>query len=426
MKTITIVSLVLGVLAWSVFGRSGGAALDVHEWGTFTVVSGSDGQPIQWYQPEEALSELPDFVYPRRQATNASLGGTPGLRKTGAGVLILNGSPSGFFVRMETPVLYFYPEKPMPVAAQVTMKNGFVTEWFPHFTPSAIGATPTEHTVTWDGELLAPSDAETAKLIPAVAGTRGAHYAHAREVPDAWQFRATKTNEADKFIFYRGAGNALPPYRVHALPNSKVLLSHAGDGGEIVSAFVLEVQANGARWAKLDALPAMKDNQGQTQVSAPMNTPLLPLVKAQTDLAAAMRDSLASAGLSVDEAKAMVATWRDVWFTEQGTRVLALLPRPWVDSVLPLKITPTPATLNRVFVARFEVFTPEREQSLLTLLFNADEKSGSMDKEKFRALHFDRFANAALARSQQLGEERIRQRFVELQKSPAAPATAAR
>ena len=105
MKTITIVSLVLGVLAWSVFGRSSGGALDVHEWGTFTVVSGSDGQPIRWYQPEATLSELPDFVYPRHIVPQAALQSFNSITKSGSGVLRLSGEPSGFFVRMETPVL---------------------------------------------------------------------------------------------------------------------------------------------------------------------------------------------------------------------------------------------------------------------------------------------------------------------------------
>lgn len=63
--------------------------LEVHEWGTFTVISGSNGQPIQWYQPHEALSELPDFVYPRQAKSVGRKGGNSEslnlLGKSGAG-----------------------------------------------------------------------------------------------------------------------------------------------------------------------------------------------------------------------------------------------------------------------------------------------------------------------------------------------------
>src|SRR4051812_15318516 len=96
--------------------------LEVHEWGTFTIVSGSDGMPLRWYQPEQALTELPSFVQ-----HNVAVG-----RKSGVGTLTLGSgrtSPSGDLVRMETPVIYFYPDRPTEVTVAVDFHQGRLTEW---------------------------------------------------------------------------------------------------------------------------------------------------------------------------------------------------------------------------------------------------------------------------------------------------------
>ena len=61
-------------------------------------------------------------------------------------------------------------------------------------------------------------------------------------------------------------------------------------------------------------------------------------------------------GLYPAEAAAMLETWGDSWF-EEGTRVFYIVPRPVVDSVLPLSIGPAPASTARVFVGRLELIT---------------------------------------------------------------------
>ena len=99
----------------------------------------------------------------------------------------------------------------------------------------------------------------------------------------------------------------------------------------------------------------------------------------------------------------MVATWQDYWFHEPGTRVLALLPRSWVDTVLPLTITPKPEKLARVFVARLELFTPSREQGLLSVVSDGPARPpGQQAALAVHDLGFGRFEQAALARLYQL------------------------
>ena len=72
---------------------------------------------------------------------------------------------------------------------------------------------------------------------------------------------------------------------------------------------------------------------------------------------------LISEGLYSDEAHAMLETWKDSWF-EEGSRILYVVPRAFVDSVLPLTITPAPVEMTRVFVGRVELVTPATQQAV--------------------------------------------------------------
>ena len=64
MKTPTIITL-LTAAALNVAqtedagGPSESVAMQVHEWGTFTVLQGSDGRPIEWYQAPSEIVDLP-------------------------------------------------------------------------------------------------------------------------------------------------------------------------------------------------------------------------------------------------------------------------------------------------------------------------------------------------------------------------------
>jgi hypothetical protein len=70
----------------------------------------------------------------------------------------------------------------------------------------------------------------------------------------------------------------------------------------------------------------------------------------------------------------MIETWRDSWF-EEGMRVVYLMPRAAVDRVLPLKITPAPKELQRVFVGRVEILSPATERAIRTAMETNDKKT---------------------------------------------------
>jgi hypothetical protein len=393
------------------------AKLDVHEWGTFTVLSGSDGAPLPWHDGLVLLDEVPPFV---------QINPWGGKRSAG---------PTGSTTRMETPVIYFYPEKALRVSASASFENGRITEWFPAAKRDGATFQPMLP-LTWEGDLLPPTDPAARALIPTVPLGKGDHYRHARAVPGAWIFRGTTPaprgkddadngKDADKFVFYRGVGNAVPPFRAQAESDGTLRFTHWGRGGAVGSAFALTVKDGAAHWSRLPRLAATLEDRADTHfdhVTASAISSMQPLDKAAASLADAVLGVLTEAGLTADEARAMVATWQGHWFRETGTRVLAILPRDWVDSVLPLTIQPTPTKLTRVFVARFEVLTQEREAELLALLNDADEpKAGSAQTKKFAQLDLGRFTQGALIRAQQMHSQRMAAQLELLRRAAQKP-----
>jgi hypothetical protein len=67
----------------------------------------------------------------------------------------------------------------------------------------------------------------------------------------------------------------------------------------------------------------------------------------------------------------MLATWGDSWF-EEGSRLIYIVPRQYVDSILPLTISPAPTQLARVFVGRIELVTPATENSIQAAIASHD------------------------------------------------------
>ena len=89
-------------------------------------------------------------------------------------------------------------------------------------------------------------------------------------------------------------------------------------------------------------------------------------------LCADLEGILVDQGLYPDEAYAMVETWRDSWF-EEGSRLIYVVPRGFIDKVLPLAIDPAPGQISRVFVGRLEVVTPATARAVETAVASNDE-----------------------------------------------------
>ena len=310
-----------------IFGADGTlpstAGLTVHEWGTFTSVAMPDGGAAEW-SPLSAKSDLPCFVL-RRSMFNQKI-------------------IQAYTVRMETPVLYFYSKQPQDVSAQVRF-DGSLTEWY----PQANGASD-QSVLGWNLKLKPGPDA----AYPTALGA--SHYFAARNT-DSTPLRAGDQDE--KMIFYRGAGFFQPPVSVAYR-----------DGGQIevrnqVAAPIPFVALFENRDGKI-AFRVLSAVSGSTTVAAPEAGNIGQL---KNDLASALE----AAGMYPKEAAAMIETWRDSWF-EHGSRLFYIVPRSFVDTVLPLTITPKPVRTERAFVGRVEMMPEWRLKAVESALSTGDAK----------------------------------------------------
>jgi hypothetical protein len=409
------------------------AKLTVHEWGTFTVLQAPDGTALTWYQGQNDVTPLPEFVTGAK-ATAARPAMPYSLGKATVQI--------SYAVRMETPVLYFYPDAPMEVKVTADFPQGFIAETYPHASKKGSSG-------TWQGKLL-PVTPGDLKTIPGADGPDGRHYAAARAVPDAWLFRqqpaATEKDkspapETDHFIFYRGAGNNL----------SRLITASTGDDHNfqvtntspdaVPVLFLLHVAEGKSVWKRFDKLapykfvqdqeamrtgkPPFFREEGRIQMTLPDATQ--PLAVSTAGLKAEMLGALEQEGLTKAEAAAMVATWDNLWFEEPGTRILAVLPQPWVDAVLPLQITPKPDAIERVFVARMEMISVARQNALVDVLFNKPADPAAA-REQLQKLALGRFARGAVDRAVSVKRNQVdadmRSRFAILSAPPAPPVAA--
>jgi len=392
MKTIT--SFLLVLTANVAFAQPNYTA---HEWGTFTSVQGGNGELLAW-RPLQT-SELPQFVYDWTK---------PGLNRVSPRAL---GGKAGLveLQRMETPVIYFYSADPMNVDVSVSFPKGLITEWYPQaerigpsapLDANAASGALAESRAVWKSLSIAPSSGNVpAQELP--QDESGSHYFAARETSaNLVQTRPAKQNnstrETEKFIFYRGAGSFKTPLRVTAAASGVVTLENTG--AEALSRlFLISIhRGDGSNYGTIAPLKnlAAKSSEHRQRGN---NWKHYPLADFQTEIAERMEAALVSQGLFPDEAKAMVNTWKDSWFTEEGTRVLYILPRRWTDEILPLTLNPAPKELVRVMVGRAEIILPDVEQSLSKAL--ADAQGGSpaaREKAVAELKKFGRFAEPAV------------------------------
>lgn len=377
-----------------------------HEWGTFTSIQGTDGIPILWQSLNSG--DLPLFVYNRTRAQDAALLGVSSVLGGGKGAM-------SAIQRMETPVIYFYSLKLQKVDVRVDFPEGNITEWYPQI--SKLGpAYGTNITAFIDPKQRAKSFIEWSQ-VQVTPGSQhelrteaaASHYYAAREtdaaeivvqppmvgIPLASLSNVPKAQN-EKFLFYRGLGNFASPLKARATTDNSVLIENVMDT-PLQHVFVID-QRQGKYAFSYHA--KLNEKQSMT-VPTSIRSSQIPIIESRVELLQAMRKSLASAGLFEKEAAAMVKTWEDSWFDEPGLRVLYVLPGNWVDSTLPLKITPAPTQSARVFVGRAELLAPAMEKNLqnLTHLYSmADDdqrQALALEVKKFR---LGRFTQAAFSR----------------------------
>lgn len=308
----------------------------VHEWGTFTSVSGSDGQPLYFHT---ALNDLPNFVSSAKMYDRKEW----------------------MYVRtsMETPVVYFYTKKAATVSVKVDFIGGAITDWYPAAKVERQSEKIKHGSIAWDKVELNPTEATD---FPIDSERPGSHYYAARET-DAVPLKLPGAKVHEKFLFYRGAGWFTQPLSLEARVGDKFVVRNTTDR-QAAAAFILQKTEQGLRFQSLGAI---KDKETSVQLSKDTVT----IENAGNQLVKA----LVAAGLFEKEARAMVKTWTDTWLEETGTRLLYLLPPKTVEEWLPIQIKPAPAKLERAMIGRVDVLTPEFEREIDAHLKRARDKS---------------------------------------------------
>lgn len=368
-----------------------GTGFRVHEWGTNTVVVGSDGSMQRGLHHEE--EDLPAFVYDRRREDVAK----------------------DVDVKMETPVTYFYSDKPLTAKVAVRFPQGILTQWFPSvvsfFPPTFKGRgdpaldrsyafTNAQCKAQYGGIQNGELDWGEVEILPrgAKPGLLDAPldrftWSHARDV-DANALRVkAATNQDERFLFYRGLGNFPIGVKVTTAADGKLTLKNEDATAKVGAVFVLRVEKDTAAF---DVVPAGIAAGGSLEKIAPPATQ--PIAAYAQALAVAMVAELDKAGLYHDESVAMVKTWARQWFRTPGVRVLYLAPEAWTNAQIPLEVTPKPMETVRVMVIRVEALAPAEETLDVAAARKLDDAATKADGEAHFA-SLGRFAEPRLRRA---------------------------
>ncbi len=318
------------------------ASLTAHEWGTFTSIAGSDGSAVEW-SPLAGSTDLPSFVEHFRDA-----GFKLGLRGT---------------VRMETPVLYFYSSKEERVSVSVAFAKGVITEWYPRASrvePAAnlyaenLQKAGARGGIAWDSVTIAPNQRPD---FP--TGDQNNHYFAARMTSSMpLRVKTAAGEQQEKFLFYRGVSTFFVPLSATLAAEGKLFIKNIGDQ-EIPATILFERRGEKVGYRI----------GGAVKEKAILDPP--EMTSTIDDLGRDLEGILVAQSLYLDEARAMIETWRGSWF-EEGSRLLYIVPPAFVNEVLPLSINPAPAQTVRVFVGRLELITPATEQAVKTAFATQD------------------------------------------------------
>ena len=321
----------------------GESDLTVHEWGTFTSIAGSEGKAQDWL-PLTASTDLPSFVEHFREVAFKG-----GLRGT---------------IRMETPVLYFYSPRETTVSVNVSFAKGLITEWYPRADSANPALTPRDYSlynkkspgaIAWNAVHIDPQGSSD---FPSDNSEN--HYYAARQTSSAPLALSTSSGpQREKFLFYRGVSSVQPPLTA-TLSSGNIVQFQNHFSETIPSVILFERRGEKTGYRVLGPL------SDQASLAEPE------LTTSADSLFSTLESILISQGLFPDEAHAMLETWKNSWF-EEGSRLIYIVPRGFVDSVLPLQVKPAPASTVRVFVGRLELVTPATEEAVESAFASNDQ-----------------------------------------------------
>ena len=363
----------LRVLSLSPVLLASSAVYELHEWGTFTSVVGSDGVLLSGLEVEEEA--LPKFVY-----------ALDGMENTGSSFMSFRKGISGtrplrnVTIKMETPVIYFYADQPFHAQVKVGFDGGAISQWYPQrsggesvekvktFNPLPKGmqlkdkdfmkyggidfAKNRQGGIEWEVDVLA-KDADRGLVFK---GGETKTWLHPRN------HRANVLKVGDEYedyLFYRGVGNFRLPLKTTVSEDESITLSNTSKQA-IPFLFVHEITPD--RKTRFYAIPQGLAAGKSIKVAV---KDLQQVVKWKRPVYKTMVDGLKATGLYDEEAHGMVQTWWNSYFESPGLRVFWVVPTVDTERILPLQVKPSPEKIVRVLVGRSEIIRPSEEKKML-------------------------------------------------------------
>lgn len=378
-RILQLAALILA-LVWLSEARANPSLLSIHEWGTFTSFQDEDGTTISGINVDD--EPVPKFVHRLDDLPIFTTRDMPASWSQGAPRCHPNVT-----LRLETPVLYFYPQdgfdRDQAFDVQATFSGGWLTEFYPSASainpgfPNALDAR-VEGSIRWTGlrlplnpEANMPATSEHVWLAP-------------RRVRSAVVVNADQ--EAERYLFYRGVGHIDAPLVVRTDADTLTITLREGASLDRLPAlWIVHVTPDG----RLTYRRAPSTGQRSAVVPLPLAGEDLP---GELDaLRGELKATLRAEGLFEDEADAMLATWRLSYFESEGLRVFFLLPRAWIEARLPLSIS-VPTDITRVMLGRVELVS-SHQRAVLQQLYDLPESAFDFkplyyESEAARKLHY--------------------------------------
>ncbi|TAL28583.1 MAG: hypothetical protein EPN97_14535 [Alphaproteobacteria bacterium] len=332
--------------------------LVIHEWGTFTSLQNDNGDLIAGVNTDD--EPVPGFVHDIGNTVTRSVSQmSPAFQAnmTKGGIPRLHPDVT---MRLETPVVYFHLPKGvdhMTLDLDVTFRGGWLSQYYPDAESNTSGEDVTTKHITAD-----TAGALSWKGLDVGGAKKGPETTeHVWLAPRAVQASPVTTakGESEKYLFYRGVGKldkTLLPVTLVREPEGGHTLWTAGTVRHFKS-WLVDVREDGkiAFQHGHDPQRGVAFYRPFTEKDyAASNLPLLQNY---------MQGALTVAGLFQDEAKAMVKTWEHSYFRSPGQRLFYIVPKEWVELVLPMKVS-VPADITRVMVGRIEIVHPRQQSAM--------------------------------------------------------------
>jgi len=327
------------------------ASLLVHEWGTFTSFQDHNGKSIGGINVDD--EPVPGFVHRIDELPVLSQNSLPASSSS-------KGAPSchpDATLRLETPVVYFYPRPGFDAQEPIDVRAEFSGGWLTEFYPNA------KSTVPGFPKLLEPTDKGSLQW----RGLRLIAHPTAPlpETSDqVWlaprKVRSTVVatdDEREKYLFYRGVGNRDAPIVVRREDDRLTIMRRDGEKTltRLPLMWLVQVQSDGRVWYR--TVSGQGNKEAVSVLGRGDEAGDLPGLRKRLTAA------LVAHGLFTDEARAMLETWQQSYFGSEGVRLFYLLPQAWTEANLPLTLS-IHADKVRVMMGRIELISAHQREAL--------------------------------------------------------------